>query len=366
MSGLVITVAEGFDPKTVQGELARLGLWTSASPGPRHTLLRVAPHSAHLSAEALEGLSSIEGVDEVHHPASPHPLLDAMPRVVEVGPVTFGARRPPVLLAGPCSIESEARIHEIARELSTCGVGLLRGGAFKPRSSPYAFQGHGERALKWIREAADEQGLGVVTEAMAPEEVQVVAFYADLLQIGTRNMHNFPLLKAAGEARRPVLLKRGLAATIDEWLLAGEYLLHHGAPAVIFCERGIRTFEPALRFTLDLGAVALLSEVHGLPVVVDPSHAAGRRDLLEPLSRAGLAAGGAGLLLETHPDPAQALSDGPQAVPLADFAALIAALPLTLSPKLSGDANSSGARAKAPVGSPLGAPTASIAAGGLR
>ncbi|MDF1561789.1 MAG: 3-deoxy-7-phosphoheptulonate synthase [Deltaproteobacteria bacterium] len=326
MSALLISLIEGADAKRVQGELARLGLWSSASPGPRHTVLQVEAHSAHAGPETIAFIAALEEVAEVHHAASPHPALDAMPRVLEVGRVTFGARRPPVLLAGPCSIESEARIHEVARELGTQGVGLLRGGAFKPRTSPYAFQGHGERALKWIREAANEHGLGVVTEAMAPEEVPVVAFFADLVQIGTRNMHNFPLLKAAGEARKPVLLKRGLAATIEEWLLAAEYLLHHGAPGVIFCERGIRGFEPSQRFTLDLGAVALLSEVHGLPVVVDPSHAAGRRDLIAPLARAGLAAGAAGLLLETHPDPAHARSDGPQAVPLDRFGALAAAV----------------------------------------
>jgi 3-deoxy-7-phosphoheptulonate synthase len=325
MKGLIVIVGDGFDPKRVQGELARLGLWSapSVAAGGARTALRVAAHSAEVSAADLE---AIEGVAEVLAAPSPHPLLDAMPRTVPVGPVTFGPSRPPVLLAGPCSIESEARIHEVARALARHGVGLLRGGAYKPRTSPYAFQGHGERALRWIREAADENGLGVVTEAMAPEEVQVVAFYADLLQIGTRNMHNFRLLEAAGETKKPVLLKRGFAATIDEWLLAAEYLLAHGAPAVILCERGIRSFDASQRFLLDLGAVALLSRVHGLPVVVDPSHAAGRRDLVLPLARAGLAAGAAGLLVETHPDPAHALSDGPQAVLLSEFGSLCAGL----------------------------------------
>jgi 3-deoxy-7-phosphoheptulonate synthase len=230
-----------------------------------------------------------------------------------------------VFLCGPCSVESEAHAREAARRLSELGVLFLRGGAFKPRTSPYAFQGHGEVALGWLRRAADEAKLGLVTEVMAERDVAVVAEHADLVQVGSRNMHDAALLKAVGRAGRPVLLKRGMAATVEEWLCAGEYLLASGAPAVLFCERGLRSFDPATRNLLDLGAVALLAHVHRLPVVVDPSHAAGRRDLVRPLGLAALAAGAAGLVIETHDRPGEALSDGPQALSTAGLAELISA-----------------------------------------
>jgi 3-deoxy-7-phosphoheptulonate synthase len=196
---------------------------------------------------------------------------------------------------------------------------LLRGGAFKPRTSPYSFAGHGEVALDWMRLAADAHGLGVVTEVMSEHDVEAVAGVADLMQLGSRNMQNFALLRAVGRANKPVLLKRGMAATIDDWLLAGEHLLSSGAAGVIFCERGIHGFDPSTRNLLDLGAVAVLACSLGLPVVVDPSHAAGRRDLVPPLSRAALAAGAHGLLVEMHPHAERARSDGPQAL---DAAAL--------------------------------------------
>jgi 3-deoxy-7-phosphoheptulonate synthase len=233
-----------------------------------------------------------------------------------------GGGASPVLMAGPCSVESEAQIEGIARTLAPLGVRLLRGGAYKPRSSPYAFQGHGEVALGWLRRAASAHGMGVVTEAMSPEDVPMVAEMADLIQVGSRNMQNYALLRSIGRSSRPVLLKRGMVATIEEWLLAGEYCLYHGAKAVIFCERGVRGFDPATRNLLDLGAVALLAAVHRQPVVVDPSHAAGRRDLVIPMARAALAAGASGVLVEVHPDPGAALSDGPQAVAPEALAAL--------------------------------------------
>ncbi len=202
-------------------------------------------------------------------------------------------------------------------------MSFLRGGAYKPRTSPYAFQGHGEPALAWMRRAADACGMKVVTEALAEADVALVAEHADLVQVGSRNMHNYALLKAIGRTGRPVLLKRGMAATIDEWLHAGEYLLAAGAAGVVFCERGIRSFDDSTRNLLDLGAVALLAHVHRLPVIVDPSHGAGRRDLVLPLGRAALAAGAAGLMIETHDEPARALSDGPQAIPLAELGAMV-------------------------------------------
>jgi 3-deoxy-7-phosphoheptulonate synthase len=217
-------------------------------------------------------------------------------------------------MAGPCSVESPEQLDEIARPLAALGVQFLRGGAFKPRTSPYSFQGHGAKALEWLRTVADRCRLKVVTEALAAEHVDAVAAVADLIQIGSRNMHNYALLRSIAKAGKPVLLKRGIAATLEEWLLAGEYCLLNGAAAVIFCERGIRGFDPTTRNLLDFGTVALLAAVHRQPVIVDPSHGAGRRDLILPLSRAALAAGASGLLLEIHAHPEDALSDGPQAL----------------------------------------------------
>jgi 3-deoxy-7-phosphoheptulonate synthase len=232
------------------------------------------------------------------------------------------ARRP-VLMCGPCSVESQEQVSVIAAHLARLGVAFLRGGAFKPRTSPYAFQGHGAEALVWLRRAADAHRMQVVTEALAEADASIVAEHADVVQIGSRNMQNYALLKAVGRTQKPVLLKRGMAATLEEWLQAGEYLLAGGAPGVIFCERGIRGFDPSTRNLLDLGAVALLAHVHRLPVIVDPSHGVGRRDLVAPLAAAALAAGAAGVMIETHDDPAHALSDGPQAVPLADIGGLV-------------------------------------------
>ena len=321
--GWIVTVEAGADADAVRRALSALGLWTVRADGLHRTQIRVEPHAAAVSPEKV---LAIPGVEDLAQPGSQHPLVDAQPKVVEVGPVKIGAGERPVLLAGPCSVESEASVDALAGRLARLGVGLLRGGAFKPRSSPYAFQGHGAEALLWMKRAALRHGLGVVTEAMSPEEVPVVAEHADLIQIGSRSMQSFPLLRAAGAAGRPVLLKRGMSATVEEWLLAGEYLRLHGCPAVIFCERGIRSFDPETRNVLDLGAVALLSEVHGLPVVADPSHGAGRRDLVAPLARAAVAAGAAGLLIEVHADPGAALSDGPQALTLDAFEALVGSL----------------------------------------
>jgi 3-deoxy-7-phosphoheptulonate synthase len=258
-------------------------------------------------------------------PESTHPRLDAHPPCIEVQGVRIGlgADADPVFMAGPCSVESPDQIFSLAAELAPLGVRFLRGGAHKPRTSPYSFQGHGAPALRWLRDAADAHGMLVVTEALGVRQVEAVAEVADLIQIGSRNMHHSPLLRSVGSTGKPVLLKRGMAATLDEWLLAAEFCLVHGAGGVVFCERGIRGFDPNTRNVLDLGAVALLGHVHQLPVIVDPSHAAGRRDILAPLSRAALAAGGAGLMLEIHEDPGRALSDGPQALSLKEIRAIM-------------------------------------------
>lgn len=230
--------------------------------------------------------------------------------------VTIGPSHPPVIMAGPCAVESREQVLTTARAVKAAGAQMLRGGAFKPRTSPYQFQGLGMEGLHLLAEAREATGLPVVTEVMEPEMVETVAHYADVLQIGSRNMQNYPLLEAVGRhgAGRPVLLKRGLSATIDEWLLAAEYIMAAGNPQVMLCERGIRSFDPQTRHLLDLSCVPLLRELTHLPVIVDPSHATGRRDLIPAMSRASIAAGAAGLLLEVHPDPEYALCDGRQSI----------------------------------------------------
>ena len=230
------------------------------------------------------------------------------------------------LMAGPCAVEDEAQIMACAASARAAGASFLRGGAYKPRTSPYAFQGLQHVGLALLRRAADRHGLQVVTEVLSTDSLPQVAAAADLLQVGARNMQNFALLQALGQVSRPVLLKRGMSATIEEWLLAAEYIVAAGNPRVILCERGIRTFETATRNTLDLSAVAVLAQLTHLPVVVDPSHATGRRDAVAPMAKAAVAAGADGLLIEMHPDPAHALSDGPQSLTLPAFTRLAAEL----------------------------------------
>jgi 3-deoxy-7-phosphoheptulonate synthase len=229
-------------------------------------------------------------------------------------------------MAGPCAVESESQLRATAQAVAATGVRILRGGAYKPRTSPYSFQGLGMDGLRMLRLVADELGMAVVTEVMGPEDVSAVAEHADILQVGSRNMANYTLLRAVGNVRRPVLLKRGLGSTVDELLQAAEYILAQGNPEVAVCERGIRTFEQSTRFTLDIGAVPVLKKLTWLPVVVDPSHAAGSRDLVPALARAGVAAGADGLLVEVHADPQRALSDGPQSLDPAAFSLLMSEL----------------------------------------
>jgi chorismate mutase/prephenate dehydratase len=265
-------------------------------------------------------------------PSPPHlrpkpdlPLFDRRQRpegtTVMVGKAEFGGPQP-VLIAGPCSVETEEMIVQTAEAVVAAGADLLRGGAFKPRTSPYDFQGLGARGLKYLAEARERTGLPVVTEVMSWEEVPLVARYADMLQIGARNMQNFALLRAAGRSGKPILLKRGGGATIEEWLHAAEYILSNGNEQVVLCERGIRTFERATRHTLDLNAVALVRERTHLPVIADPSHAAGVRTIVPALTLAALAAGAQGVIVEVHPDPDHALSDGAQSLDLETFARL--------------------------------------------
>src|SRR5688572_28672438 len=267
---------------------------------------------------------ALPGVAGVHATHKPYMLASREHRassVVRVGEVRIGGGRP-VLMAGPCVVESREQLLETARAVKAAGAEILRGGAFKPRTSPYAFQGLGEDGLRYLAAAREVTGLPVVTEVMEPEQVEVVAEYADMLQVGARNMANFPLLRRVARSERPVLLKRGFSATVEEWLMSAEYVLAGGNPNVVLCERGIRGFDPLLRFTLDLNAVPLAKELTHLPVVVDPSHGTGKRSLVTRMALAGLAAGADGLIVEVHPTPDQARCDAAQTITPAELARL--------------------------------------------
>jgi len=227
------------------------------------------------------------------------------------------------VMAGPCSIENKESMISVAKKIKKAGANVLRGGAFKPRTSPYDFQGLGEEGLKYLKEAGDETGMATVSEVMDPRQVELIAKYVDVLQLGARNMQNFSLLKEVGQTQKPILLKRGLSATIKDWLMSAEYILSQGNFNVIFCERGIRTFETATRNTLDINAVAVIKQLSHLPIVVDPSHGSGRWGLVPAGARAGVAAGCDGLMIEVHENPEEALSDGPQSLLPENFSDLM-------------------------------------------
>jgi 3-deoxy-7-phosphoheptulonate synthase len=274
----------------------------------------------------LRSLEAMAGVESVVPILKPYKLASRQVKtgrtVLNVDGVQIGGDHV-VVAAGPCSVETREQVMETAVAVQSSGARLLRGGAFKPRSSPYSFQGMGEDGLKLLVEARAITGLPIVTEVMAPEDVDLVASYADVLQIGTRNAQNFPLLKRVGKAAKPVFLKRGMSSTIQEFLMAAEYILSEGNPNVILCERGIRTFETMTRFTLDLSAVPVLKEESHLPVFVDPSHSSGHWRYVSPMALAAIAAGADGLLVEVHPRPAEALCDGPQALKPDTFHAMM-------------------------------------------
>jgi 3-deoxy-7-phosphoheptulonate synthase len=242
--------------------------------------------------------------------------------VISVGRCAIGSSQL-ALMAGPCSVEGEAQAFTIAEAVAKAGATVMRGGAYKPRTSPYSFQGLGEEGLKLLRRAADAHGLAVVSEVMEPAQVPLVARYADILQIGARNMQNYSLLREVGHAEKPVLLKRGLASTIEEWLMSAEHVVSHGNAQVILCERGIRTFETYTRNTLDLNAIPVVKELSHLPVIVDPSHGTGLREKVAPMARAAIAAGADGLIIEVHHDPDHALSDGAQSLYPAQYKELV-------------------------------------------
>ena len=274
-------------------------------------------------------LRSLPGVANVHRISDPYKLVSRQHhperstvwvRGVPVGPDTF------TFMAGPCAVESPQQTLEAVEMAKAAGATIMRGGAYTPRSSPYAFQGLGEKGLEILAAVRETTGLPIVTEVVDPRDVPVVAEYADMLQIGTRNAANFGLLQAVGEAGKPVLLKRGMTATIEEWLMAAEYIAQRGNLDIVLCERGIRTFEPSTRNTLDISAVPVVQATSHLPVIVDPSHASGRKDLVVPLSRAAIAVGADGVIVDVHPDPESALCDGPQALLGADLRALAQAV----------------------------------------
>jgi 3-deoxy-7-phosphoheptulonate synthase len=270
----------------------------------------------------LEAVRAAAGVEDVVAIAQPFKLVSRQVKphrtVVNVGEVAIGGDAV-VVIAGPCSVESREQLVSTAEAVKRSGATMLRGGAYKPRTSPYDFQGLGMEALKILREAREQTGLPIVTEVMATEDVDMICEYADMLQVGARNMQNFALLRRLATVNKPVLLKRGPSATVKEWLLAAEYLLAGGNPQVVLCERGIKTFETETRNTMDLAAVALARELSHLPVIADPSHGTGKQSLIAAMSRAAIAAGADGLIVEVHPCPERALSDGPQSLDFAAF-----------------------------------------------
>jgi len=294
--------------------------------GKERTVIGVVGNSARKREELL-ALSSAPGVEEIVRISHPFKLAARSCRPegsqLDLGKgVTIGGSAV-VVAAGPCAVESSDQIADIAARVAKAGAKLLRGGAFKPRSSPYSFQGLGEEGLKLMRDAADKHDLLVISEVMDPSQIQIMLPYVDVLQVGARNMQNYHLLRGLGEVDKPVLLKRGMSGTLEELLLSAEYIMAGGNYKVILCERGIRTFETALRNTLDIAAVPVLKGLSHLPVVVDPSHGTGKRDKVAPMARAAVAAGADGLLIEVHPDPERALSDGVQSLYPDQFAQLM-------------------------------------------
>jgi 3-deoxy-7-phosphoheptulonate synthase len=316
--------------ESVVEKVERAGALAHPIKGARVTVIgAIGDVEQDASIESL-GLEGEPGVDRVMPILKPYKLASAEIKHGERTVLEIDGRKVGggnfALMAGPCTVESREQLLETARVVGEGGASFLRGGAYKPRTSPYAFQGLGQEGLRLLAEAKKETGLPVVTELMDMRDIDDVLEVADVVQIGARNMQNYPLLTEIGRSGRPALLKRGLSATLDELLMAAEYILKEGNPNVMLCERGIRTFETAYRFTLDLMAVPVLKELTHLPVIIDPSHAAGRRDLVTPLSLAAAAVGADGIIVEVHPHPEAAICDGPQALRAEDFAAYAAAV----------------------------------------
>ncbi len=298
----------------VAAKVREVGGEAFVSRGTVHTIIGLVGDTAVFIGLSLDNLP---GVDHLIQVGKPYKMvargLHPQPSVVKIGLAVVG-RGTFTVIAGPCAVESEEQAFAASRAAKDAGATILRGGAFKPRTSPYSFQGLGERGLEILAACREATGLPVVTEVVDSRDVDLVAGWADALQIGTRNMQNFELLKAVGATQKPVLLKRGFSATVEEWLMAAEYIAQRGNSEIVLCERGIRTFEPSTRNTLDLGGMAVAQLESHLPVVVDPSHATGRKELVAPMARAAIAAGADGVMVDVHPSPGEALCDGPQAL----------------------------------------------------
>ncbi|HTZ34284.1 MAG TPA: 3-deoxy-7-phosphoheptulonate synthase [Methylomirabilota bacterium] len=324
---MVIVMQEGATDEQIQRVIDRIvasGFDVHRSTGASHTVLgAVGVHRDfdHRDFELLEGVREVVRITQPFKLASrqfkPHGTIVDLGRGVTIGGTEIA------VAAGPCSVESDEQINAVSEAVASAGAKILRAGAFKPRTSPYAFQGLGEKGLQMMRKAADKYGLFVVSEVMDPSQIQMMIQYVDIFQVGARNMQNYFLLRALGEVQKPVLLKRGMSATIEELLLSSEYILAGGNYNVILCERGIRTFETYLRNTLDIAAIPVIKKLSHLPIVADPSHGTGRRDKVPPMARAAVAAGADGLLIEVHNDPDHALSDGAQSLTPGEFSQLM-------------------------------------------
>lgn len=324
---MVITLKPGTTEKGIQhvlDKIKELGFTPHVSKGAERTIIGVIGENAIRSREIFQAMFIVESVMPI---SRPYKLVSrefkSEDTVVKVGNVEIGGNKEIAVMAGPCAVESRTQLLKVAQEVKEAGARILRGGAFKPRTSPYSFQGLGEEGLKYLAEASEVTHLPVVTEARDVRQVELVARYAHIVQVGARNMQNFDLLKEVGRGKKPVLLKRGMSSTVKEFLMSAEYILSSGNYNVILCERGIRTFEDGTRFTLDLSAVSLIKQLSHLPVIVDPSHATGNRDLIGPMSRAAIAAGSDGLMIEVHSRPEEALSDGFQSIRPDDFRKLM-------------------------------------------
>src|SRR3984957_2257889 len=324
---MIVAMQEAVDEAQIQqviDHLVNLGFEVHRSTGARQTVLGAVGAGIEFDMQILELLPGVQGV---HRISSPYKLAGRSFRpegtvVSLANGVKIGGEEV-VVMAGPCSVESRQQIFSTAESVAQAGARVLRGGAFKPRSSPYSFQGHGEEGLKWLREAGEKFKLLVISEVMEISQIPLMLPYVDILHVGAQNMQNFNLLRELGKARKPVLLKRGIAATLEELLLSAEYIMAGGNYDVILCERGIRTFETATRNTMDISAFPVLKKLTHLPLIGDPSHGTGKRDYVLPMARAAVAAGADGLIVEVHPDPDHAMSDGAQTLTHAQFAEMM-------------------------------------------
>jgi len=323
---MILTLKKGTTQKGIEQichKITKLGFSFHISKGKERTIIGVVGENAIAKREIFESFFVVDSITPI---SKPYKLVSREFKkentVIKVKKVKIGGKKI-VVIAGPCSIETEKRLLEIAGIVQKAGAVILRGGAFKPRTSPYSFHGLGEKGLEYLAKASRITGLPVVTEARDTSQLELISRYSDIIQIGARNMQNFDLLKEAGKIKKPILLKRGMSAKIEEFLMSAEYILSRGNNDVILCERGIRTFEDSTRFTLDLSSVPLIKRLSHLPIIVDPSHGTGRRELILPMSMAAIASGADGLMIEVHSRPEEALSDGFQALRPADFQELM-------------------------------------------